>query len=195
MSTANKLLPTFKYHPQPMETGAFKQDKTVTCDCCEQPTPVYYTNPFYSIDDIDHLCPWCIADGKAAEKYAGSFQDDASIEGVEAQYDEKGDYEGALLPCSEDALREVTERTPGYCGWQQEHWLAHCGDLCAFIGYVGWNEIKDRLDTFAHLAEDCEAFGLPYEDLPKYLYNEGDCQGYLFRCLKCGKLRLWADFS
>jgi len=195
MSTANKLLPTFKYHPQPLETGAFKQDQTVTCDCCEQPTPVYYTNPFYSVDDIDHLCPWCIADGKAAEKYAGSFQDDASIEGVEAQYNEKGDYEGAHLPCSEDALREVTERTPGYCGWQQEHWLAHCGDLCAFIGYVGWNEIKDRLDAFAHLAEDCEAFGLPYEDLPKYLYNEGDCQGYLFRCLKCGKLRLWADFS
>ncbi|KNC11344.1 hypothetical protein AC791_05275 [Klebsiella sp. RIT-PI-d] len=195
MSTANKLLPTFKYHPQPLETGAFKQDQTVTCDCCEQPTPVYYTNPFYSVDDIDHLCPWCIADGKAAEKYAGSFQDDASIEGVEAQYDEKGDYEGAQLSCSEDALREVTERTPGYCGWQQEHWLAHCGDLCAFIGYVGWNEIKDRLDAFAHLAEDCEAFGLPYEDLPKYLYNEGDCQGYLFRCLKCDKLRLWADFS
>lgn len=195
MSTANKLLPTFKYHPQPLETGAFKRDQTVTCDCCEQPTPVYYTNPFYSVDDIDHLCPWCIADGKAAEKYAGSFQDDASIEGVEAQYNEKGDYDGAQLPCSEDALREVTERTPGYCGWQQEHWLAHCGDLCAFIGYVGWNEIKDRLDAFAHLAEDCEAFGLPYEDLPKYLYNEGDCQGYLFRCLKCGKLRLWADFS
>ncbi|EGZ2894681.1 hypothetical protein DNS18_004431, partial [Escherichia coli] len=23
----------------------------------------------------------------------------------------------------------------------------------------------------------------------------GDCQGYLFRCLHCGKLRLWGDFS
>ncbi|EES0849054.1 hypothetical protein BTB72_004512, partial [Escherichia coli] len=22
-----------------------------------------------------------------------------------------------------------------------------------------------------------------------------DCQGYLFRCLHCGKLRLWGDFS
>ncbi|EON4388176.1 hypothetical protein ACVWNJ_004657, partial [Shigella sonnei] len=21
------------------------------------------------------------------------------------------------------------------------------------------------------------------------------CQGYLFRCLHCGKLRLWGDFS
>lgn len=28
-------LPQFKYHPKPLETGAFEQDKTVECDCCE----------------------------------------------------------------------------------------------------------------------------------------------------------------
>lgn len=39
-------LPLFKYHPKPLETGAFKQDKTVECDCCEQPTSVYYSGPF-----------------------------------------------------------------------------------------------------------------------------------------------------
>lgn len=27
-------LPQFKYHPKPLETGAFEQDKTVECDCC-----------------------------------------------------------------------------------------------------------------------------------------------------------------
>jgi len=31
--------------------------------------------------------------------------------------------------------------------------------------------------------------------LQEYLRDGGDCQGYLFRCLHCGKLRLWADFS
>lgn len=195
MPRTHKPLPTFRYHPQPLETGAFEQDKTVTCDCCEQPTPVYYTSPFYSVDDIDHLCPWCIADGKAAEKYAGSFQDDASIEGIEARYDEDGEFSGVQIPYSDEMLKELTERTPGYRGWQQEHWLAHCGDFCAFIGYVGWEEIKDRLDEFASLEEDCADFGIHYDDLPKYLRNDGDCQGYLFRCLKCGKLRLWADFS
>ncbi len=39
----NRSLPAFKYHPFPLETGAFKQDKTVNCDCCEQQTTVYYT--------------------------------------------------------------------------------------------------------------------------------------------------------
>lgn len=76
-------LPQFKYHPKPLETGAFEQDKTVECDCCEQQTSVYYSGPFYCVDEVEHLCPWCIADGSAAEKFAGSFQDDASIEGVE----------------------------------------------------------------------------------------------------------------
>lgn len=67
-------LPLFKYHPKPLETGAFEQDKTVECDCCEQQTSVYYSGPFYCVDEVEHLCPWCIANGSAAEKFAGSFQ-------------------------------------------------------------------------------------------------------------------------
>ncbi|EFU0513212.1 hypothetical protein HUP99_001014, partial [Escherichia coli] len=49
-------LPQFKYHPKPLETGAFEQDKTVECDCCEQQTSVYYSGPFYCVDEVEHLC-------------------------------------------------------------------------------------------------------------------------------------------
>ena len=133
-------LPQFKYHPKPLETGAFEQDKTVECDCCEQQTSVYYSGPFYCVDEVEHLCPWCIADGSAAEKFAGSFQDDASIEGVEFEYDEEDEFAGIKNTYPDEMLKELVERTPGYHGWQQEFWLAHCGDFCAFIGYVGWNE-------------------------------------------------------
>lgn len=42
-------LPQFKYHPKPLETGAFEQDKTVECDCCEQQTSVYYSAPFIAL--------------------------------------------------------------------------------------------------------------------------------------------------
>ncbi|EOJ7055100.1 PF03691 family colicin E2 tolerance protein CbrC, partial [Escherichia coli] len=179
---------TFKYHPKPLETGAFEQDKTVECDCCEQQTSVYYSGPFYCVDEVEHLCPLCIADGSAAEKFAGSFQDDASIEGVEFEYDEEDEFAGIKNTYPDEMLKELVERTPGYHGWQQEFWLAHCGDFCAFIGYVGWNDIKDRLDEFANLEEDCENFGIRNSDLAKCLQKGGDCQGYLFRCLHCGKL-------
>ena len=186
-------LPLFKYHPKPLETGAFEQDKIVECDCCEQPTSVYYTGPFFSVDDIEYLCPWCIADGSAAKKFAGSFQDKASIEGVGTTYYDN-DGTATTHSLSNDALEELLTRTPGYCGWQQEHWLTHCGELCAFVGYVGWDEIKDRLDEFAHLEDDCDSF-IRYEHQQECLKNGGYCQGYLFRCLHCSKLRLWGDFS
>ncbi|MEK8277832.1 CbrC family protein, partial [Escherichia coli] len=50
-------LPQFKYHPKPLETGAFEQDKTVECDCCEQQTSVYYSGPFYCVDEV-WICPY-----------------------------------------------------------------------------------------------------------------------------------------
>jgi len=180
--TTEKLnnLPKFKYHPNPIETGAFKSDKTVTCDCCGQATPIYYAGPFYCKDDVEALCPFCIANGKASEKFDGAFQDAASIEGV-------------LSNINKEAITEVTTRTPGYCSWQEEAWLVHCNDLCAFVGYVGWKEIKDKLNDFVDLESDIEDFDLSIDDLPTSLVNNSSPQGYLFQCLHCKKYRLYID--
>ena len=87
----------------------------------------YYTGPFYSVDEIAYLCPECIASGEAARKYDGSFQDDFSVD------------DGVDDP---EKLDELIHRTPGYSGWQQEYWRAHCGDYCAFLGYVGARELR-----------------------------------------------------
>ena len=74
-------LPTFRYHPDPLDTGAFDESKEgVVCDCCGKTTHIFYTNPFFSIEDIAYLCPECIASGAAARKYNGSFQDDLSLD-------------------------------------------------------------------------------------------------------------------
>ncbi|MDU1891810.1 MAG: CbrC family protein [Dysgonomonas sp.] len=193
-TTAKKIgsreLPYFKYHPNPIDTGAFESDNPVECDCCGKETPIYYTGPFFSVEEIEAFCPWCIANGKAAKKFKGEFQDYISIEGVAVSPGEK-----ATVNYNEKDLLEVTQCTPGYCGWQQEVWLGHCGEPCAFIGYVGWQEIEDKLDEFVDLESDCNQFGLEREDLPKYLRNNGSCQGYLFRCLHCKKYRLYFDFD
>ena len=105
----------FKYHPDPLETGAFKNDQAVICNCCKKETDVYYTGPFYSVEDVENLCPECIKSGRASETYDGEFQDGESTD-----------------PVSDPAkLEELVCRTPGYCGWQQEYWPAHCDDYCA----------------------------------------------------------------
>ena len=59
---------TFKYHPDPLKTGSFSQGKAQTCECCGKPAEVWYTGPFYAIDEIECLCPECISSGLAAKK-------------------------------------------------------------------------------------------------------------------------------
>ena len=72
----------FKYHPDPLGTGAFKNDQTVVCSCCGKETAVYYTGPFYSVEDVGKLCPECIGSGRASEKFDGEFQDGESTDSV-----------------------------------------------------------------------------------------------------------------
>ena len=174
-----KGLPHFRYHPNPLETGAFEEtEEPVLCDCCQNPTRVYYESPFYSIEDVDYLCPACIASGAAAQKYHGEFQDECSLE------------EGV-----EDTARldELIHRTPGYQGWQQEYWRAHCGDYCAFVGYVGARELR-ALGVMEEVLDD-PVWTKEQGELIEQLVNGGGAQGYLFQCLHCGKHRLWIDFN
>ena len=69
------MLPTFRYHPDPIATGSVKQsDKE--CRSCGQARGYIYTASVYAQDDLDEqICPWCIADGSAAEKFDATFSD------------------------------------------------------------------------------------------------------------------------
>ena len=172
-------LPSFRYHPDPMKTGAFQESKEgVPCDCCGKTTHVFYTAPFFSVEDVEYLCPACIAGGEAARKYDGSFQDDCSVD------------EGVEDPAK---LDELIHRTPGYCGWQQEYWRAHCGDFCAFLGYAGARELR-ALGALDEALADPMWDGEQKEMIRKSV-NGGHLQCYLFQCLHCGKHLVWMDFD
>ena len=167
----------FKYHPDPLSTGMFKNDKTVKCECCGKETDVYYDGPFYIRGSEKIFCPECIASGAAAEKYKGEFQDSESV-------DEVSDPE---------KLDELTLRTPGYCGWQQEYWLAHCDDYCAFLGYNTWDDLVEKgLDKEIEETYREDICDVDFEDAKFHLQND---QGYLFKCLHCGKHFIYIDFD
>ncbi len=115
---------------------------------------------------------------KGVEKFDGMFQDDFSLE-------------KKLEP---EKIDELIHRTPGYMGWQQEFWLAHCDDYCAFVGYVGWKVIVDMgLEKETEETYDKSLNYYELEDVKKYLQNEGSMQGYLFKCLHCKKHFLYID--
>jgi len=172
-------IPHFKYNPDALKHGIIKLE-SITCPVCNEDREYVYDGPFFSEEDIDDICPWCIHDGRAAEKYNGVFIDAASAE--EADRDEKID--------------ELTKRTPSYTGWQQEQWPAHCGDFCAFKGYVGWKEFKlfkEELED--DLEEIMDAFEFSEDELRDSLVNGSGMQGYLFQCLHCGTHRLVVDME
>ena len=41
-------IPEFKYHPDPIKTGAFSQGEYRKCDCCNESTNIWYSKPFYT---------------------------------------------------------------------------------------------------------------------------------------------------
>lgn len=166
-------LPEFKYNPNAYKLKIIRK-KNIVCECCGNKSEYCYDGPFYSIDDIEKICPWCISNGSASKKFDGKFQDDESVDECE----------------NLEAVEEVTKRTPGYSGWQQEVWLAHCDDLCAFTGFAKSKQIKEYIED---LKEDLENSG--YGDIDELMegIEEEALGAYLFECLHCGKHRIHID--
>ncbi len=169
-------LPTFKYMPNPIQANIFETGEIVVCDCCEQEVEIYYTGGIYAVTEVEYLCPSCIHSGQAAEKFDGEFQQDLL---------------NSELVNNETYTDEILHRTPGYASWQGNNWVAHCTDYCAFIGYVGWDELVEMGVT-----EKLEHFdGDTNEELAATLRNNGSHQGYLFQCLECQQYIVYSDLD
>ena len=171
----SQSLPHFIYHPDPLATGAFVEGETKVCPSCGKESNVYYDLIPYCIDNIENLCPFCIANGLAAKKFDAEFVQDAEGQG---ELDPEKDQ---LLFC----------QTPGYSSWQGENWLSCCQDYCAYLGTVGTRELK-AMGIAEQVLADYEERG-EYQDIEEYLVKDGSLCGYLFRCLHCQKYQIWVD--
>ena len=171
----SQSLPHFIYHPDPLATGAFVEGEAKVCPSCGKESNVYYALIPYSIEDIEYLCPMCIANGLAAEKFDAEFVQDAEWSGQTNPEKDK------LLFC----------QTPGYSSWQGENWLSCCQDYCAYLGTVGTHELK-AMGIAEQVLADYEERG-EYQDIEEYLVKDGSLCGYLFRCLHCQKYQIGVD--
>ncbi len=177
-------LPLFRYHPDPVATGAFERQGR-TCRRCGQARGWVYVVSPYAVENLrDALCPWCVADGSAAATFDAVFTDlgtadDATDQGVPAA-----------------VLDELAHRTPGFSAWQQERWLFHCSDGAAFLGPVGWDTLADHPDAAEAVRTQVAGWGLQGSDIDAFvgsLDEDGASTGYLFRCLHCGVHLAYAD--
>lgn len=167
----SEKLPVFRYHPDPLATGAV-EPSPVTCVCCGKARGFVYVAPVYAIDDLHNaLCPWCIAEGSAAQKLGASFADAHPL--IQAG-----------VPRA--VVEEVSARTPGYSSWQGESWLAHCGDACEFHGDATENDVVNAsAETKQHWLNEYQ------QDEKSWLWATdgyqagGDSALYKFRCRHC----------
>jgi uncharacterized protein len=88
----------------------------------------------------------------------------------------------------------IAHRTPGFRGWQQESWFAHCNDGAAFLGAVGRAELElhgpeaqRAIQTSTGIdADDWDGFFAALE-------KDGSPTAYLFRCQHCGVFGGYTD--
>ena len=171
--------PLFKYHPDPIASGSVAESET-KCLCCERKTGFIYKGPVHAEDTLENkICPWCIADGSAAEKFEAVFTDE---EGIGA--DELG----------VETQEKLARRTPGFDGRKRGRWLACCNDAAAYLGAMGREELESlgplvveavRMELGLQGAEWVNFFGS--------LHKDHGPTAYVFQCLHCSAIKAYAD--
>lgn len=176
-----ELLPDFPYHPDPVGTGSIVARDTA-CVRCGLVRGYIYEGPVYAVAELHgRLCPWCIADGSAAEEYDAHFIGDPVGEDVPTQ-----------------VLVTVDNRTPGFSTWQQPRWFFHCGDGAVFLGLAGATELADHPDAVEALRQEISRWGWPPTEAEHYLSSltkDGQPTAYLFRCRVCATHLAYSDFT
>jgi len=176
-------LPQFIYHPAPVISGSV-QPSTNTCISCDQARGYIYVGPVYAVEDYEAcICPWCIADGSAHRRLGATFIDEDSI-GLDAEED-----------LDEALVAELSQRTPGFNGWQQEQWFTHCNDAGAFIGKAGYAELLALGAEAMTAVQDAAGLedGAEWHTFFSALNKDHGPTAYLFRCRHCSALGAYQD--
>ncbi|SNT16686.1 hypothetical protein SAMN05421812_103493 [Asanoa hainanensis] len=170
----------FRYHPDPIATGSAERAEHV-CHVCGQHREVRYTGPIYG-RRAENLCLSCISSGEAARALgigAGGLAQPAQF----------SDAVGVPADVPLDVVTEITQRTPGFVGWQQESWLFHCADGAAFLGPAGYHDLASHPDAISMIRADLRRSGWSDGDADELIRGfdrTGEPTAYLFGCLHCG---------
>jgi uncharacterized protein CbrC (UPF0167 family) len=173
-------LPHFTYHPDPVSTGAVVPTEE-ECECCGRAQSWKTAKSIYSADEVECICPWCVADGTAAVKFEGDFNDAHPLNSAR------------LAP---EIVEEVSKRTPSYQSWQQETWLICCNDACEFHGDASRESLLALdLKGLEQLSKETRFSLQQLAEILKLYQPKGSPSFYRFVCRHCSKVHHHADFD
>lgn len=173
-------LPVFKYYPDPVGNKSIVK-KLAICPCCEKARNYMYAGNVYCVEDIEEVCPWCIADGTAAKKWDAGFIDMAYSDNVDPKI-----------------VDEINTRTPGFETWQGSKWLFSDTDAMIFIGEVdGGSLVKgqnvSKIQAVLNAINEYD-WGWDADDLSKHIKGS-NMSIYLFEDRDTGEHRAYFDLS
>jgi len=182
----NEILPFSRFHPDFIGTGSVEKS-TEKCLCCNKARGFIYTVAVFGEEDLhDKLCPWCIVEGIAHEKFDALFCDASDF------YESPGN---PLIPKIE--IIELTQRTPIFAGWQQPQWLLHCGPACMFLGPSSndilrkqWKVLEPQIRKESGFKNEAE-----FQKFYSSIDTDTSVLAWLFRCSVCGELLTYLDYS
>lgn len=173
----DEALPTFRFHPDPVQSGSVERSGA-TCRACGRVRGFVYMGPCYGEVDLDGaLCPWCIADGNAHAKFATTFHD-------------------LTLPDDADpaARAEIEQRTPGFATFNPFAWPSCCGSPMAYLEPAGIAEVRARYrnlegQLMATIVHDLQLSGCGARQMLESLHRDQEPCVHVFGCGACGSRR------
>jgi uncharacterized protein len=134
MDPVLEQLRRFRYHPDPIATHSIQPREGLTCGVCGEAGSHAYIGPYFAdnfgFENGDEICPWCIADGRAARDWNATFVPPANL------------TDAAPRAMPQEVLAGLELRTPSFLCVEQEQWLDHHGEAAAYIGPVGSTNIS-----------------------------------------------------
>ncbi len=120
----SSMLPQFPYHRDPVASGSVNESDA-TCECCGKARGLIYSGVTYARGRIEALCPWCIADGSAADKFDAQFFD--------AQFADYVDGKRKPVQLPKQFYRAVFGCTIGFATYNPIDWWVHCGEPAEYV--------------------------------------------------------------
>ena len=116
--------PEFPYHPDPRKTGSIVDVEPAVLRRLRAPRTGSSTpGPVFAADDYRRRAAVPLVHRRRLRGRCG-----CGVEFTDVGEDVPDDVPGRR------ARRDHANARPGFNGWQQEHWLYHCGDGAAFLG-------------------------------------------------------------
>ncbi|GHF36747.1 hypothetical protein HNQ07_001283 [Deinococcus metalli] len=172
-------LPDFRYYADPYGDRTIIEED-ITCRVCGAQRAWKYDGVLYAADELDAICPWCVANGHAAEKFDGCFQD-------------------VMFPeaASEESVLWVLMRTPSVASWNPFEWPEHCGECCRYIGDLRNHRHPGYIESASvqtDLFEISRKTGLTRDEVLSWA-DTGSIYLRLFQCVQCGTYRVILDLD